>query len=261
MQPALVALQLALADLWQAWGITASAVIGHSLGEVAAAIHAGVMDLEAGLQLVVHRARLMQSTQPGAMLAIQASLAKVTGWLAGSELDVAAINGPEAIVVSGAIDGIGALAGKLDRLGVRTQLLAVSLASHSRLMAPMLPALRDALAGTELRAPRLPIIANLTGRPAGAGDYSADYWCRHVREPVRFADGVAGLRELDIDVLIELGPDHAMLRQITAAGLLPAGGGHASLRRGNNARTTMLAAHAAVLALDLAPRAEHGRAA
>ena len=92
-QPVTVALQLALADLWTSWGVTASAVLGHSLGEVAAAIHAGVMDIESGLTLVAHRARLMQSTAHGSMLAVKAPLARVTGFLEGTDIAVAAING------------------------------------------------------------------------------------------------------------------------------------------------------------------------
>ncbi|HEX7836908.1 MAG TPA: acyltransferase domain-containing protein, partial [Kofleriaceae bacterium] len=242
MQPALVALELALADLWSSWGVTASAVIGHSLGEIAAAIHAGVMDLDSGLALVAHRARLMQEAAPGAMLAVNAPLPRVARWLEATDLDIAAINGPQAVVVAGAHDAVEALTAQLLAEGVTARRLAVSHASHSRLMDPILPALNDAIASFPFRAPSLPIIANLTGRLAAAGEYDARYWCRHVREPVRFHDGAQALRALDIDVCLEIGPDRTLVNLVAAAGLLPAGGGLASLRRGAGDRASILAA-------------------
>jgi acyl transferase domain-containing protein len=245
-QPALVAFELALADLWRSWGVDASVVIGHSLGEVAAAIHAGVMDVESGLTLTVHRARLMQSMTRGAMLAVRAALPRVTAWLEGTGIDVAAINGPDAVVVSGARDAIEALALRLDRLGVLARPIAVSLASHSRLMDPMLPAFEAAIAGIAFRAPGLPIVANRTGRLATAAEYEARYWCRQVREPVRFHEGAQTLRASGIDVCLEIGPDRTLINLVTAAGLLPAGGGVASLRRGAGERASLVEAAAAL---------------
>ena len=241
-QPATVALQLALADLWTSWGVTASAVFGHSLGEVAAAIHAGVMDIESGLALVAHRGRLMQSTAHGSMLAVKAPLARVIGWLEGTGVAVAAINGPEAVVVSGARDAIDALTARLRENGVTVQPLAVSHASHSPMMEPILPALHEALAGLAFHEPRLPIISNLTGRRSAPGEYDARYWCRQVRETVQFHDAAHALRALDIDVCLEIGPDSTLVNLLAAAGLLPAGGGLASLRRGAGERATMLRA-------------------
>ena len=238
-QPALVALELALADLWTSRGIAAAAVMGHSFGEIAAAIHAGVMDLPSGLALVAHRARLMQSTAHGAMLAVSASLARVTAWLAGTGLDVAAVNGPESVVVSGATDAIDALIARLAADGVASHRLAVSHASHSRLMDPVLPAMREAIAELAFRAPALPIVANLTGRLAAPGDYDAEYWCRHLREPVQFVDGARALHALDIDVYLEIGPGCTLVKLVEAAGLLPTGGGVASLRRGASDRASL----------------------
>jgi acyl transferase domain-containing protein len=244
-QPALVALQLALADLWKSWGVTASVVMGHSLGEVAAAIHAGVMDLASGLTLVAHRARLMASAPRGAMLAVTASLARVTAWLAGTSIDVAAINGPEAIVVSGAHDAIDALTARLQAEGVIARRLAVPLASHSRVMEPIVRPLHDAIAHLRFHPPTLPILANLTGQLAAADQYDAGYWSRHIREPVRFHDGVQALRALDVDVCLEIGPDGTLVSFLTSAGPLPGGAGVASLRRGASDRASMLgAAHA-----------------
>jgi acyl transferase domain-containing protein len=241
-QPALVAIELALADLWTSRGVTASAVIGHSFGEIAAAIHAGVMELEAGLALVAHRARLMQSTAPGAMLAVSAPLAHVTAWLAGTELDVAAVNGPASVVVSGERGAVEALAARLTARGVTVRPLRVSRGSHSRMMAPVLDELHAAIAGLRYGAPRLPIVANLTGRLADAGTYDASYWCRHLREPVQFFEGVQALRALDVDVCLEIGPSPTLISLVDAAGLLPRGGGVPSLRRGAGERASLDAA-------------------
>jgi acyl transferase domain-containing protein len=254
-QPATVALQLALADLWSSWGVNASAVLGHSLGEVAAAIHAGVIDVEAGLALVAHRGRLMQSTVPGAMLSVSAPLAQVLTWIEGMPIDVAAINGPDAVVVSGARAAIEALTAELHATGITARSLAVSHASHSRLMDPIVPALHDAIAGLAFRAPRLPIIANLTGRIAGETDHDARYWCRHLREPVRFFEGAQALRALDIDVWLEVGPDRTLVNLLTATGLVSAGDAVASLRRSAGERASMLDAVRALRArgLEVAP--------
>jgi acyl transferase domain-containing protein len=240
-QPALVALQLALADLWTSWGVTPSAVLGHSLGEVAAAIHAGVMDLPSGLALVDHRARLMGTTH-GAMLAIAAPLPRVAAWIRGTDIDIAAINGPQAIVVSGSCDAIAALIAQLQREGIGARQVAVSQASHSRRMDPIVPAFHDAIAPLAFGAPRLPIIAGVTGELAAPGDHDARYWCRHLREPVRFLQGARALRALDIDMCLELGPDGTLGNLISAAGVFPADRALASLRRGAADRASMLAA-------------------
>jgi acyl transferase domain-containing protein len=238
-QPALVALQLALADLWRSWGVAPAAVLGHSLGEVAAAIHAGVMDLASGLTLIAHRARLMASAPRGAMLAVTAPLARVRMWLAGTGADVAAINGPESIVVSGAHDAIEALTARLSAEGVHARPLAVPLGSHSRVMEPIVRPLHDAIAHLAFHPPALPMVANLTGRLATDRQYDAAYWSRHVREPVRFHDAVRALRALDIDVCLEIGPDCTLAPLVTATGVLAGGASIASLQRGASDRASM----------------------
>jgi len=252
-QPCLVALELAVAALWNAWGVTACAVMGHSVGEIAAAVHAGVMDLEAGLTLIAARARLMQGTRPGAMLAVSTTHERVQALLEQAPahaatakwadvLDIAALNGPEAVVVAGTPQDVAAFAMELKTLGVTARSLVVSHAFHSRLMEPILSDLHAAIAPFEFRAPKLPVVANLTGHVARPGEYTADYWCKHVREPVRFHAGAQRLRELDVDVLLEVGPDRTLINLTKAAGLLPAAGGLPSLRRGMPARPTLLAA-------------------
>ncbi|MFY1636694.1 SDR family NAD(P)-dependent oxidoreductase [Solwaraspora sp. WMMB335] len=241
-QPALVALELSLAALWAHWGVTADAVIGHSVGEITAAIHAGVLDLRDGLTLIVDRARLMQATQPGGMLSVAASAEQVRHWLVGTALDVAAINGPLAVVVAGPTGDIESFASARRAEGVRTQRLTVSHAFHSRLMEPMLAQLRSALAPAALRAPLLPIVANLTGELARPDTYDADYWCRHVRQPVLFHAGIERLHELGVDAFLEIGPGRTLAGLVSAAGAAPRGPVTTSLRRGTAERSAMLAA-------------------
>jgi acyl transferase domain-containing protein len=173
---------------------------------------------------------------------VTASLAQITPWLAGTTIDVAAINGPRSIVVSGAHDAIEALTARLHAEGVTARPLVVPLASHSRVMEPIVRPLHDAIAHLAFHPPTLPILANLTGRLAAADQYDAGYWSRHVREPVRFHDGVQTLRALDIDVCLEIGPDCTLVTLISAAGLLPGGGGVASLHRDASDRASMLSA-------------------
>lgn len=241
-QPALVALQLSLVALWESWGVTATAVLGHSVGEIAAAVHAGVLDLADGLLLISHRSRLMQHSTPGAMLAVTATEAEVAERIGGYALDVAAINGPRAVVVAGSADAVDAFAAacKADRIGA--QRLVVSHAFHSRLMEPMLGELRSVVAALEHRPPALPIVSNVTGRLAEG--YDADYWTRHVRQPVRFADGIEALRELGVDAFVEIGPGRTLTGLVSAGGLLPSGGALPSMRRGASDRAVLLEAAA-----------------
>ncbi|MFG2910094.1 SDR family NAD(P)-dependent oxidoreductase [Kitasatospora sp. NPDC048286] len=241
-QPALVALEVALAALWESWGVTPTVVLGHSVGEIAAAIHAGVLDLPSGLQLIADRSRLMQGTERGAMLSLVAPEEQVLDWIACTGLDIAAINGPEATVVSGPPEEIEALAARLKEQGVRTRALSVSHAFHSRLLDPALAELRGCLEPLEFRAAQLPIVSNVTGRPADPDTFDADYWCRHARRPVRFLDGVRQLAELGTDLCLEIGPDRTLINLVRSAGLSPAGGLASSLRRGSGDRASLLTA-------------------
>lgn len=241
-QPALVTLELALAALWESWGVTPVAVMGHSVGEVAAAVCAGVLDRATGLELITHRAGLMQRTERGAMLAVAAPEERVLEWIAGRDLDVAAVNGPEATVVSGTPDAISVLTTALKAQGVRVSPLTVSHAFHSRLLDPALPALTKRLRQMEFHPAELPIVSNVTGQLAGAGTYDAEYWSRHARNPVRFHDGVRQLAGLGIDLCLEIGPDRTLVNLVRLSGLLPADGLTASLRRGTADRLSLLTA-------------------
>ncbi|MFF3329610.1 SDR family NAD(P)-dependent oxidoreductase [Streptomyces sp. NPDC002888] len=241
-QPALVALELALAALWESWGVRATAVMGHSVGEVAAAVHAGVLSREDGLALIAHRARLMQSTEPGGMLSIPGEADTVAAWAEEAGVDVAAVNGPQSVVVAGPKDRLDALAERLKEQGVRTRALTVSHAFHSRLMDPVLDEFEAAITPLAFQPPRIPVIANVTGAEADEDTYGPGYFVRHIRQAVRFHEGAQALSGLGVDVLLEVGPDRTLVNLVRAAGLTPAGGGVPSLRRGGTDRAQLLGA-------------------
>ncbi|MFJ8946310.1 SDR family NAD(P)-dependent oxidoreductase [Streptomyces sp. NPDC102395] len=241
-QPALFALESALAALWESWGVTPDVVMGHSVGEIAAAVHAGVTDLSSGLRLIARRAELMQGTQRGAMLSVRASEEQVLARLAGAPLDIAAVNTPDATVVAGTPEEIERLAARLTEDGVRSVRLTVSHAFHSRLLDPVLPRLREAATALDFADPRTPLISNLTGRLAEPGSIDADYWVRHARNPVRFHDGARRLAEQEVDICLEIGPDATLVNLVRAAGQAPTGALLSSLRRGIADRNAMAAA-------------------
>ncbi|MET9111996.1 acyltransferase domain-containing protein, partial [Streptomyces zhihengii] len=241
-QPALVTLELSLAALWESRGVRPAVVMGHSVGEISAAVTAGVMDLPTGLELIAHRARLMQGTERGAMLAVVADEERAAEWAAGTGLDVAAVNGPASVVLSGSVDAVDALAARLKDEGVRARRLGVSHAFHSRLLDPALAAFDEVLAPLAFHAPALPVISNVTGRLAGPGEYDAAYWRRHARLPVRFLDGARALAGLGIDICLEIGPDRTLVNLVAGAELDPAPVTVPSLRRGTGDGAALLAA-------------------
>ena len=241
-QPALFALEYSLAQLWRSWGIIPEAVIGHSVGEVAAACLAGVFSLEDGLRLISARARLMDAlSEAGGMVSLAMSEAEVLPFLAGSGLSLAAVNGPKTVVVSGAQQPLESMCLHWESLGHTCKRLHVSHAFHSVLMEPMLAEFEQVASTLTYSPPRIPLISNLSGRPAGPEVMSAAYWCRHVREAVRFADGFTSLVESGIDVFLEVGPQPVLL----GLGASCAGAGQdrlwlSSLARGQDAWNTML---------------------
>ncbi|MFE1027486.1 SDR family NAD(P)-dependent oxidoreductase [Streptomyces sp. NPDC058818] len=243
-QPALVSLEYALAALWESWGVRPDAVLGHSVGEISAALCASVMDLETGLALIADRARLMQATERGAMLALVAPEQDAAAWAAEAGLDLAAVNGPKATVVSGAPDAVAALEKRLTGLGVRHRRLSVSHAFHSALLDPALDDFSAALAPLEFGPPAVPLVSNVTGRPVGPDELDAAYWREHARRPVRFLDGARELAALDVDVCLEIGPDRTLVNLVKAAGVASFDGTAFSLRRGAPGGDTMLTAAA-----------------
>jgi len=213
-QPALFALQMALAAQWRAWGVRPAAVFGHSSGEYAAACLAGVFTLEQGLALVAERGRLMQALpRRGAMAAVFAGEELAAAAIAPfpDELAIAAVNGPSHVVVSGDERALAEVLAGLAARQVRSKPLAVSHAFHSPLMEAVLPPFARRLGEAQLGVPVVPLVRDLDGAWAGAEMASADYWCRQLRWPVRFADGLATLREKGCELLIEVGPAPVLL--------------------------------------------------
>jgi amino acid adenylation domain-containing protein len=209
-QPALFALQHSLVALWASWGVKPAAVIGHSLGEYAAACAAGAMSLEDGLKLVAVRGKLCAALPPGAMAAIYAPLPEVEAEVAprAARLSIAAVNGPESIVISGEKADLEAVVAAFDARDIRTQHLKISMAAHSPLVSSALASLHAAAAEVIGHAPSVPVAWNLTGGMPlpGNGAPDANYWCRHLAEPVRFAEGLAELRRQNFDAFLEIGP-------------------------------------------------------
>ncbi|MGB3495630.1 MAG: hybrid fatty acyl-AMP ligase/type I polyketide synthase, partial [Elainellaceae cyanobacterium] len=208
-QPALFALEFALAQLWLSWGVQPSSLMGHSVGEYVAACLAGVFSLEDGLKLIAARSRLMQSLpQEGTMAAIFASETRVRSVLQSVDgrVDIAAVNGPRNIVISGERQAVDAVVAHLAADGIESRSLQVSHAFHSSLMEPMLDEFRAIAQTITYALPTLPIVSNLTGRPAGEEIASADYWCRHVRQPVMFASSINTLQDQGYRIFLEIGP-------------------------------------------------------
>ncbi|WP_117389400.1 acyltransferase domain-containing protein, partial [Mycobacterium marinum] len=205
-QPSLFAIEVALFALLRDWGVSPDVVMGHSVGELSAAHVAGVLTLDDAAKLVAARGRLMQALpEGGAMFAIAASEHEVSPLL-GAAVGIAAINAPDAIVISGERAAVGLLAEELIDRGRRVHRLAVSHAFHSPLMEPMLAGFALAAGDITAHPPRIALVSNLTGELAGPDYGSAQYWVEHVRRPVRFADSVRNLEALGASHFIEVGP-------------------------------------------------------
>lgn len=213
-QPALYALQRALAALFAAWGVRAEAALGHSVGEFAAAAEAGVMSEADGMRIIAARGRLMGALPAGGgMLAIAAGADEVREAIApwAGAVGLAALNGPQDMVVSGDLDALAAVERLCGERGWKSRPLEVSHAFHSHRMEPMIDAFRAVLEGVELRPPRTPLASNVEGTTAPDAGSTVDYWLRHVREPVRFEEGVRSLAAAGAQLYLELGPRPTLL--------------------------------------------------
>ncbi|MDT0265784.1 SDR family NAD(P)-dependent oxidoreductase [Streptomyces sp. DSM 44915] len=206
-QPALFAVEVALYRLWESWGLAPDALAGHSIGELAAAHVAGVLSLPDACAVIAARGALMQALPAsGVMIAVQATEAEIAPECS-EHVGIAAINGPHALVLSGRELEVLDLADRLKADGRKVTRLRVSHAFHSPLMEPMLAAFRRVLESVTFHPPTLPVVSTLTGQPATAEELgSPDYWVRHVRQPVRFADAVTALTAQGVTTALEVGP-------------------------------------------------------
>ena len=208
--PLIMIVEYALAQLWLSWGVKPAAMVGHSMGENVAACMAGVMRFEDCIDLVLLRGRLFDEVPAGGMISISATLGQITPHL-GPDLDIASVNGPELIAVSGPDTALAALQDRLDAAEIEHQRIAIDIAAHSRMLDPILGRYRQFLADLDLQAPNLPFVSNRTGEmitPELATD--PDYWVEQLRHTVNFADCITRLAEGRKRVFLEVGPGKAL---------------------------------------------------
>ncbi|MBF0287242.1 MAG: type I polyketide synthase [SAR324 cluster bacterium] len=208
-QPALFALEYALAKLLQHWGVMPSAVIGHSLGEFVAACIAGVFSLEDGLKLVAERGRLIRSLPSnGEMVAVRADEASVEEVLApySQSISIAAINGPENTVISGERIAVEKVCNDFEAKGIKATRLNIPYSSHSALVYPVLDEFAKVAETVAYSTPKINLISNVTGESAGGEIATPEYWVRHLRQPVRFASSIKTLHQQGYELFVEIGP-------------------------------------------------------
>ncbi len=256
-QPAIFALQVGLTALWRSWGIVPEAVIGHSVGEVAAAFAAGVLSLEDAVRVIFHRNRLMlKATGRGKMAAVGISADEARRLISGRDnrLSVAAINSPVSTVLSGDADALAQALGTLEAHGVIGRLLDVDYAFHSAQMNPFCGELKAALSGIAVRPSTLSLISTVTGLPASGDDFGPEYWAQNIRQTVLFGPGIEHLLAQDRSIFLEISPQPVLgsyILQCSHSGPSAAPVRSepatqptvlASLRRGRSERETMLTA-------------------
>lgn len=258
-QPALFAVEYALAQLWLAWGARPAVVLGHSVGEYVAATLAGVFSLADGLKLIAARGRLMGALPSGgSMAAVFADEATVAAALApyAERVSIAAVNGPTQTVISGEETAVAAILATLKKERVRARPLVVSHAFHSPLMEPMLDDFAEIAATITYHPPQIPLISNVTGQLAAADAVTTPrYWRDHVRTAVRFAPAMQEMYEMGVGVCLEIGPQPHLTGM---ACRIPAPNGReplllSSLQQGERDWATLLPSWGALWAIGALP--------
>jgi phthiocerol/phenolphthiocerol synthesis type-I polyketide synthase E len=217
VQPGLFAVEYALARTWMSWGVEPEAMMGHSLGEYVAACVAGVFSVEEGLRLVARRGRMMQEMEGGAMIAVGVEESEAQGLAAGGELSVAAVNGPQQCVLSGRKEAVEEMERRLAGEGITWRRLKTSHAFHSGMMDPMLKEYGEEVKKVRMREPERRYVSNVTGNWIGKEEArSAEYWVQHVRQGVRFGEGVKELLADPQRIFLEVGPGQALVRLVKA---------------------------------------------
>lgn len=213
-QVALFALEYALAQLWLSWGVTPSVLMGHSVGELVAACVAGIFSLEDGLKLIAARGRLMQASQPGQMAVLFTTKeiveTAIYATASSSRVSIAALNGPQNVVISGESQAIAAVVTYLTDQDVESRRLNVKRAFHSRLMEPILADFLRVARQITYHKPRLSLLSNVTGGPSSAMS-TPEYWTRHIMQPVRFANSMETLQQMGVEIFVEIGPKPILL--------------------------------------------------
>jgi acyl transferase domain-containing protein/NADPH-dependent curcumin reductase CurA/NADP-dependent 3-hydroxy acid dehydrogenase YdfG len=246
-QPALFAIQVALAAVWESWSVRPAMILGHSVGEIAAAYLAGGLSWEDACCVAVHRGRTMDmATSQGAMLAAGISAEEAGEWIAGleSKVSLAAINGPTSITLSGEAQAIDGLMNRFQSSGLFCRRLAVEYAFHSPQMEPVREELLRSLAGIAPRVPHTPLVSTVTGRAVSAAGLDAEYWWDNVRQGVRFYDALTCAAEAGLDTIVELGPHPVLAYSISECyqALQRSARSVASLNRKQDDLVTMTAA-------------------
>jgi acyl transferase domain-containing protein len=251
-QPALFALEFALAELWRSWGIEPAVVAGHSVGEYVAACISGVFSLEDGLSLIGSRSKLMQELPPGGgMTAVFCGSSGVRKYVEehSNLLAIAGLNGPEETVLSGSVVELERVSALLAMDGVQSRRLDVSHAFHSPLLDPMLGSLEAHASSVVHRAPTIPLVSNVSGAIFGANQGpNASYWPRHAREPVNFAGCLESMKAAGVTTIIEVGPHPTLLSLVERAQVCATWKMVGSLRRGRDDREQLLASLGAIYA-------------
>ncbi|MBG9390065.1 type I polyketide synthase [Caenimonas aquaedulcis] len=263
--PALFTLEYAIAKLWESWGVVPTAVIGHSAGEYAAACIAGVMSLRDALSIVVLRGHLFEEVPLGGMLSVDLAEPELREAMSGLDLDIAAINARDLCIASGPLQSISRLEKRLAEKGIEGRRLHINVAAHSRLLDGVLEAFRERVSRITLNPPAIPFVSNLTGTWADAQTLvDPEYWVKHLRNPVRFSDGVRTLLDMPDIVLLEAGPGQglcALARQNAPApgrAILPS---TSKAQEPNADLAQMLAGAGALWTRGLAPKWEATRSA